>query len=134
MCTAQKPKKQFDYKAYIEGRLAGKYVVIYKEDTQSIASKDEIQAVQDAIAAVSDSNDIATTIIQNDVAIASKCFDPDESHRFKPADAMVHSAEILTITASLFGAKVLSIANSVIAKGNITAESSRAGPLHVLHD
>ncbi len=127
MCTAQKPKKQFDYKAYIEGRLAGKYVVIYKEDTQSIMV-DENLKIQEIIAETANSDDVSVPDIQNDVAIASKCYDPDESQRFQPADAMVHSAEILTITASLFGAKVLTIANSVIAKGNITAESSRAGP------
>ena len=32
MCTIQKPKKRFDYDAYIQGRLIGKYVVIYHDE------------------------------------------------------------------------------------------------------
>jgi len=32
MCTIQKPKKRFDYDAYIKGRLIGKYVVIYHDE------------------------------------------------------------------------------------------------------
>ncbi|KGO88123.1 hypothetical protein Q765_03480 [Flavobacterium rivuli WB 3.3-2 = DSM 21788] len=41
MCTIQKPKKRFDYDAYIQGRLIGKYVVIYHDE---IPDEPEIKA------------------------------------------------------------------------------------------
>jgi len=41
MCTIQKPKKRFDYDAYIQGRLIGKYVVIYHDE---IPEEPEIKA------------------------------------------------------------------------------------------
>ena len=31
MCTTQKPTKRFDYDAYIQGRMIGKYVVIFHD-------------------------------------------------------------------------------------------------------
>lgn len=41
MCTIQKPKKRFDYDAYIQGRLIGKYVVIYYDEITDIP-EDEV--------------------------------------------------------------------------------------------
>jgi len=41
MCTIQKSKKRFDYDAYIQGRLIGKYVVIYHDE---IPDEPEIKA------------------------------------------------------------------------------------------
>jgi len=43
MCTIQKPKKRFDYDAYIQGRLIGKYVVIYHDE---IPDKPEIDTTE----------------------------------------------------------------------------------------
>jgi hypothetical protein len=43
MCTLQKPKKRFDYEAYIQGRLVGKYVVIYHEEVDETFTQDIIE-------------------------------------------------------------------------------------------
>ena len=43
MCTLQKPKKRFDYDAYIQGRLVGKYVVIYHEEVDETFTQDIIE-------------------------------------------------------------------------------------------
>jgi hypothetical protein len=43
MCTLQKPKKRFDYEAYIQGRLVGKYVVIYHEEVDETFTQDIIK-------------------------------------------------------------------------------------------
>jgi hypothetical protein len=40
MCTLQKPKKRFDYEAYIQGRLVGKYVVIYHDEIDETFTQD----------------------------------------------------------------------------------------------
>jgi len=48
MCTIQKPKKRFDYDAYIQGRLIGKYVVIYHDEIPDEAGTDstEVEGLQ----------------------------------------------------------------------------------------
>jgi hypothetical protein len=43
MCTIQKPKKRFDYEAYIQGRLVGKYVVIYHDQIDETSTQDIIE-------------------------------------------------------------------------------------------
>jgi hypothetical protein len=43
MCTLQKPKKRFDYDAYIQGRLVGKYVVIYLDEIDETFTQDIIE-------------------------------------------------------------------------------------------
>lgn len=43
MCTLQKPKKRFDYDAYIHGRLVGKYVVIYHDEIDEASTQDTIE-------------------------------------------------------------------------------------------
>jgi hypothetical protein len=43
MCTIQNPKKRFDYNAYIQGRLIGKYVVIYHDEVDEASTQDTIE-------------------------------------------------------------------------------------------
>jgi hypothetical protein len=43
MCTLQKPKKRFDYEAYIQGRLVGEYVVIYHDEIDETSAQEIIK-------------------------------------------------------------------------------------------
>jgi hypothetical protein len=52
----------------------------------------------------------------------------DDDSTFDTTDNTLHEAEILTITISLFGSKVLSIAESVLKRGKASADNCRAGP------
>jgi hypothetical protein len=143
MCTVQKPKMRLDYNAYMQGRRAGKYVVIYiedtppdiqntaiDEDTAPVANErtDNVIEITKGITETTDVNSTSTSFVSDGVTNTSARYNPDDNPDCNQPPETIHNAEILTITASLFSAKVLSIANRAIAKNGYKACSSRAGP------
>ena len=70
MCTTQKPTKRFDYDAYIQGRMIGKYVVIFHdilpEVPDEIASEvAEVKPVPQELIVTKPDNDIPEISVLN---------------------------------------------------------------------
>lgn len=63
MCTTQKPTKRFDYDAYIQGRMIGKYVVIFHDimpevPEETVPEVAEVEPVAQELIVTKPDNDI----------------------------------------------------------------------------
>ena len=75
MCTIQKPKKRFDYDAYIQGRLIGKYVVIYHDEIPDepeikTSEAEELRAIAQPLIAIKSDDDISELFEVNVIQVA----------------------------------------------------------------
>lgn len=136
MNNVGKPKRRIDYQLYMQARRQGKYVVVYIEDSipeiqySPVNTIDEghsvtvpvIEEFADYEIGISDRTEAIRANSEGET-IPFSCCNDDSNPEFGPSDEIIHDTEILTITKSLFSAKVLSIANRAVS-----ADNCRAGP------